>query len=1432
MRFAPFGLLWHFVLLCILSTTVASFAEEAGKSDDNAVEPLEISKPLIACWSFDEQFGDTCRDSSGNGCDASPERTPAAALHRIQGLFGGAISFSGNHNLQSPEKPAFGKIPKISLSAWAIPTKFDKYNEIFRKEDADNRVLFSFQHEGTILSLGLNVNGYVECDAEIDPEQVLDGAWHHCAATFDGQFMRVYLDGREIGSLERPGSVLAGGGAPGCIGSSNGGECFQGVIDELRVYQDSLTPEEIAQLYRNGIDALARLSETVAAGEPEIQKPLLAHWTFNETGHTPVIRDASGDPALGVKASRSIPRTRGVHGNALELAGDHRLEVSAAPKRAELPAISFSAWTRPTDLKGFQEIFRQECDQRLLFSYQNNGAILSLGLNVGGYTECDAELHPAQVLDGAWHHCAATFDGEFMRVYLDGKEIGSLKRPGKIAATSDVPAFIGSSGGGGEYFQGALDDLRIYEDALTPEEISLLYQSGVESVASFSKELEQQLEAFYVPGGSFAETLASARKSLVEKGLMLDRDLAGILLAKLRADFPEAYENFTAWTGANPVEYLVAADNDANVRLAGRLVELLVEYKPITERQWNNQTPEDLAKWKEAEAVQKKFEDLKALGDSAAFSPEWIEIILEAGSRIQFRPSVSEPVAPYVTPDTPETRNLTAAEAREALQRDWLHQADGNPTPERIKGEIQWGRELAARIQSSFPGAADFSQELSALDALQEQAESASAPDPELYFKVREAKRAIVFKNPAVDFDKVLFVDMPFPQGSEWPHETRHRLGYMAVPGGRLLVLEGLSPEGKLTQLMPQPPLHGSFWRPDLSFDARKALFCFKPHNEKSFHLYEINVDGSGLVQLTDGRFDDFDPIYLPDGEHILFSTTRGHTYVRCMPPTNAYVLARCDGDGKNIYLISRNNEPDYLPSVMNDGRVIYTRWEYTDKPLWRAQGLWTVNPDGTQVNTFWGNQTVWPDLIKDARSIPGSRRVMFTGSAHHNWFSGSVGIIDPDRGFNFPLGLTKVTADVAWPESGNGPVDPVESPAYHPSGQYSGYYSPYPLGERDFLVSASRNGKFVLYLMDTDGNRELIYEGVNNIFHALPLKPRPRPPVIPDRVAWPSREERLHPKQGVIYSRSVYYGAPKELEGKAKYLRVLNIEPKTYTYWHKRPYLSTGPVVSIVQSEGVKRVIGTVPIEEDGSVAFHAPPGKALHFQLLDEKYRALQTMRSFTGVMPGERRGCLGCHELHSTTPESDLQSIALSNQPREITPPPWGDDTVSYPRYVQTVLDTHCGKCHQGDGEARETLDLTARPDFLGFAEPYLVLTGRPSWGSPYVKPDKPPPGWGIADMIMVEAYSTTDPQAYLTPKPMTRLSYKSRLIEIASSGEHHEVRVDPISLQKLIAWVDAMCPYRGDEEVREIPDPDFQGVDWLAIRPRIQNAPRIVRPGPVD
>jgi hypothetical protein len=203
-----------------------------------------------------------------------------------------------------------------------------------------------------------------------------------------------------------------------------------------------------------------------------------------------------------------------------------------------------------------------------------------------------------------------------------------------------------------------------------------------------------------------------------------------------------------------------------------------------------------------------------------------------------------------------------------------------------------------------------------------------------------------------------------------------------------------------------------------------------------------------------------------------------------------------------------------------------------------------------------------------------------------------------------------------------------------------------------------------------------------------------------------------------------------------------------------------------------------------------------------------------------------------MHSVTPETGYQSIAVARPPSSITPPPWGAGSVSWARHVRPVLDRYCAKCHTGDGKGRQKVDMTPRPGSLGFDETYWLFTGRPAWGRPYRLPKNPPPGFGIADMIMVEGYDQRDPAGYATPPPMTKLSYRSRLIALAASGKHHDVKVAPDDLLRLVLWVDTMCPYRGSEEVRAIDDPEFQGIDWLSIRPRIKTAPHIVRPGPLD
>ncbi len=692
----------------------------------------------------------------------------------------------------------------------------------------------------------------------------------------------------------------------------------------------------------------------------------------------------------------------------------------------------------------------------------------------------------------------------------------------------------------------------------------------------------------------------------------------------------------------------------------------------------------------------------------------------------------------------------------------------------------------------------------------------------ECYYAIRQVKRRILLSDPAVNFSQLLLIDQPLPQGPESRHEAIHRMGIMAMPGGRLLVVDGLHPGGDVHLLAPDRP--GSFWRPDLSFDAQRVLFCFKPFDQQSFHLYEMNIDGTGLRQLTDSEYDDIDPIYLPDG-HIVFTTTRGNSYVRCGPFIYSYILARCDADGDNVYLISYNGEPDFVPSLLDDGRVIYSRWEYTDKPLWRLQKLWTTNQDGTGTAHFWGNQSVWPDHLSEPRQIPGTHKVMFSGVGHHDWWSGSIGIVDPDRGRDYPHGLTKVTADLAWPEVAPPPVDIPEAEDYHAAGRFTGYKTPYPLSQELFLVSARGVGeKFRLYVMDVHGNRELLYEGVHNIWHAMPIQPRPVPLRQPDRVTWPGTGQDRRPNEpGVFYSADIYQGVPELPRGIVKYLRVFQQDYKTYSTWNKT-YRHSGPAISIVQEEGVKRILSEVPVEADGSVYFQAPAGVALYFQLLDEQRRCLQTMRSFTGLMPGEQRGCVGCHEMHSTTPPA-RSGLALRRPPTPQSPPWWGTDSISYERFAQPVLDRYCVECHRGGAESAEP-NLVLRPGHDVFKEPYLTLVGEAGWGNPL---QGSRPGFGIARAIPVEsAYGQNDPAALTTLPPLQYLSYNSRLIKLAGNGEHYGVQVPPADLHRLSAWVDACCPFMGEPEVRSQGDPDFPGIERLPIRPRVATAPVVIRP----
>lgn len=497
--------------------------------------------------------------------------------------------------------------------------------------------------------------------------------------------------------------------------------------------------------------------------------------------------------------------------------------------------------------------------------------------------------------------------------------------------------------------------------------------------------------------------------------------------------------------------------------------------------------------------------------------------------------------------------------------------------------------------------------------------------------------------------------------------------------------------------------------------------------------------------------------------------------------------------------------------------------------------------------------------MLTEAKAIPGSKKVMFTAVGHHAWFNGSIGTINPEEGLDYPHGLSRITREVAWPEVGNGPKDPPAEYDYHKAGNYFAYKSPHPLSEEYMIVAARDGGHlysgphhnwyFNTYFQDVYGNKELLYEGDFNAYYAVPLRSRPVPLEKPDRVEWPKIVDGVpeKPADGVLYSNNVFEGAPEILRENGKFIRIIQMDPKTYTTWHKTVQ-HDGPAVSVFQADGVKRIIGTVPIEADGSVNFSVPPGEAIFFEMLDENGMAIHVMRSFTYVMPGETRGCFGCHEMNLQTRgnmemQTGQMSIALRKPTVKPTPPSWGMESISWARFVQPVLDRNCGKCHQDpENEAYAKLNMTERPSAKGwwgnvysrpndlspFTEPYLTLvSGDCGWGGSKPKNEKGVP-INLAGVFVVEGYDANDPNNLITLPPYSAYSPVSPLIHNATSGEHHGVKISKEDAEKLIAWVDCNGPYLGDEEIRDMYDPYSKTVETIPpVRPRIRTAPRINR-----
>jgi hypothetical protein len=666
-----------------------------------------------------------------------------------------------------------------------------------------------------------------------------------------------------------------------------------------------------------------------------------------------------------------------------------------------------------------------------------------------------------------------------------------------------------------------------------------------------------------------------------------------------------------------------------------------------------------------------------------------------------------------------------------------------------------------------------------------------------LWRDVHHLRREIVFANPLSDAGPLLFVKrVP----AHFSHQLTQYYGRCARGGGGLYLLDAPGKAMECRELVSHQLPLGSYMHPEVAYDGNRILFAYcevpfdptDPTREQCFgrhyHLYEVRPDGSGLRQMTEGPYDDFSPRELPDGNLMFISTRRGG-YHRCgRGPCNVYTLALADPDGANPRTVSFHETQEWDPAVLADGRVVYTRWDYVDRNAVHYQQLWSVRPDGSAPAIYYGNNTFNPVGVWEARQIPGSPNIMATAAAHHAMTAGSIILLDTTRGVDGLEPITRLTPDAPFPESEtrvpprgwHAPGSPKEYDTPEEAKRWPGhcYRSPYPLSETYFLAaysfdsligepSGNKPNMFGLYLVDAFGNKELLYRDLNIASQwPLPLWPRPRPPLLPSTRDPQLAEEGV----GTFFLQDVYASDPSLPQRDIKRLRIVQVLPKTTPHANQ-------PTVGFANASPGKQVLGTVPVEADGSAFFRAPAGIPLAFQALDEKGRAVQIMRSITYLQLGEKVSCVGCHEHRLTAPPETTMPMAMQRPPSEIQPGPDGSNPLSYPILVQPVLDKHCVECHGGEkpaGPEGKPIVLTGEPDgrysksynVLGKLVPYSSWGGLEQNGEPLTQPDR----FGAR---------------------------ASRLMDMLLKG-HHDVKLDETDMDRIVTWMDANALFYGTFE----------------------------------
>lgn len=662
-----------------------------------------------------------------------------------------------------------------------------------------------------------------------------------------------------------------------------------------------------------------------------------------------------------------------------------------------------------------------------------------------------------------------------------------------------------------------------------------------------------------------------------------------------------------------------------------------------------------------------------------------------------------------------------------------------------------------------------------------------------LWLEARRAMRPLAFARSEMDFDEIILYKR-FACHYK-PNVCGVHTSWSYKPGGDVVIVSGLDKHRSVKTLIKDKLGPGHVHGMDLSFGADRIVFAWA--NQPSWppkystrwprggndcyayelrnstvppHLYEMDLKTGKITQVTDHNFwTDVEPVYCPDGT-IAFTSDRSANSPSCDGAQNDLTdhnLYSISPDRKTIRRLTNQKDVDMHPHLLDNGLIAYLRWEYQERHFWDVHSVWTVRPDGTMADSLFKQHMTLPTSVRDARSIPGTSKLVAVAAGHHCLPKGPLVVLDPTKGMNDPAGVEILTLGPKPQERGMTKAV-VSDGGVRDAGGF--YMMPHAVSAKSFLASyaygnrdARRYGNvhadvdsngLGVYLIDTFGNKELIYrDPLHSIYSVLPFRKRKVPPVMPDATDYTKN-------YATCIVPDIYQGMHGIERGTVKYIRISEAVP-----W------------PIVPGLGVKRwdlsnrwnpvrVIGTVPVEEDGSAHFKVPTvdSASVYFQALDEKHMEIRRMRSNISFQPGETRSCNGCHETQSVA-VSRQRGTASRRAADMPTPPSWGIRTiVGFENLIQPILDKKCVRCHRGP-EAKAKIDLSKGRAYNTIVKSrrLVTLSNRESSGS----------------ITSIKQFG----------------SHKSKLIANLldkNARGHKNVKLSTAEWITLVTWVDANAP----------------------------------------